>query len=580
MKTFVTITLWCIIVLLITACIVLILVDYDTFCNFILSVTGAVEREKQLKEVFLPIGRFVIYKYCISGVLALLIFSSAYLLRHVKSICKHLSSIASVAKHEVNGWRNFFISLSVTERVVLSGIIITGWFSSVYFLNIIPVTIDEALTYLFCTRYSLFASCSYYAIPNNHIFFSILTNFTSILPFDSLVNLRLPNVFIVVFTNILFFRYSLKFFNRGVAFICLTLFAFSFMNFFYSFQARGYEIVLLVSLIVFYCITVITENKNTSGKFFVYYSLASIIGFYTMPSFLYPFIAATFFGYYFLLSRKQFPSAKKLVLSNLTTVLCVAILYAPVIIISGIKSVIANPYSKPIPRLDVLHGIIPHFKETARWIFGVTSESTALLLMIIAIVTLLITSFKTQNTTKIKLLASILLAAPIIVLLHSVIPYPRTWIFLSVSVFISLGVCINYFFHKSLSMPRIYIPVVILCIFVLLSSFKPTYQNLYTYESQEYCIKDIDLNVNLEDINSIGYEDSNSATILKYKILSRYRKKKDIAMFPSNNPECYNADCILLTYGCPNFFSLISGRYKIISSTSSKCGMLLLKKTM
>ncbi len=580
MKAFITITLWCIILLLITACIVLIFVDYSTFCNFILSVTGAVEREKQLKEVFLPIDRFVTYKYCISGVLTLFIFLCIYLLKQVKSICKYLILIASIVKQETNGWSNFFISLSVTERVVLSGIIFAGWFSSVYFLNIIPVTIDEALTYLFCTRYSILASCSYYAIPNNHILFSILTNFTSILPFDPLVNLRIPNIFIVVFTNILFFRYSLKFFNRGVAFICLTLFEFTFMNFFYSFQARGYEIVLLVSLIVFYCITVITETKTTTGKHFFYYSLASIVWFYTMPSFLYPFTAATFFGYYFLLSRKQFPSLKKLVLSNLITVFCVGILYSPVIIISGIKSIIANPYSKPIPRLAVFQGIIPHFKETARWIFGIRNESTALLLMIIAIVTLLIASYKTQNSTKIKLLASILLAAPIIVLLHSVIPYPRTWIFLSVSVFISLGVFINYFFHKPLSKPPIYIPVVILCIFALLTSFRPTYQNLYTYESQEFCIKDIDLNVDLEDINSIGYEDSNSATILKYKILSRYRNKKDIVMVSSDKPECYNADCILLTYGCPNFFSLISGKYKIVSSTNSKCGMMLLKKTI
>ncbi len=574
MKLFIKISLWILIALLPTVGIVLLLTDYDTFCHVVVTITGTAHKEKQFKEIFLPPQKFIDYRYCFTVFSLLFEPALFFMLKRTDQLSNNLKIIGSAIKYALSGLYNFYKDLPITEKSVLGGIIFMGWLSTLYYTFTSPVAVDEALTYLYCTRYSALVSSTYYSLPNNHIFFSILTNVTSILPFSTLINLRISNIFIVLFTNFLFFKYASKFFSNGISLICLSLFTFSFMNFLYSFQARGYELVLATALIVLYSVTKITENGIQSRKYFVYYSIASIIGFYTVPSFLYVFTAITLFGYFSLLWNKRYFFTKQLFISNFIIGCGVLLLYTPVIVINGLKSITANPYTKPISRHSVLDKIIPHFEEIGSWTFGIENGSISLILMVLSVLVLFMSGLKDANSSKIRLLTAVLLSAPILVLLHSVIAFPRTWIFLSIPIFISLGIVLNYF-SLSFNKPKVYIPIVTAIIIVQLWSFGQFHRKIFEFD---YSMEEAVSKVDISNTTTIGYEDINCADILKYTVVTSKRNKMNIDLLNSDSANCYNADIIVLSHGMPDFISLMPDKYTIVSTSNNKSGILLLKK--
>ena len=156
-----------------------------------------------------------------------------------------------------------------------------------------PLFIDEALTFNGYSSQNLITIITNYKEPNNHIFFSLIAHFFNYLPFPTLINLRLPNLLLGIIASLIFYFILRSKYNRKIIIIPHLFFTFCYFFTFYSVFARGYMLIILATIVCYYCIEKLIRKFKI--KYLLIYSITSIIGFYTIPVFLYT--SATFIIY-------------------------------------------------------------------------------------------------------------------------------------------------------------------------------------------------------------------------------------------------------------------------------------------
>lgn len=294
----------------------------------------------------------------------------------------------------------------------------------IYCAFVIPVSYDEAYTYLSFTTKTPLTSALYYPLPNNHILHSIITNFTHYIPFLSdLVCLRISNIFITFLMWMICFSFWKKFYSEKFSLILTGISSMLFMSVYYSYMSRGYELVSLFFVVSLYCTYQIIQHSSEK-RYWIIFSISSILGFYTMPSYLYPFLTL---HACLLLGRSPLIRSQKS--SFFSTIAIVAVIYTPIILVNGLKAIVGNVYVQPIPRLVLIEKLPSFFSETLQTIFGIPWLFIAPLMAI----SLLYVVYK-KDSFHIKTI-SIFIAAPFLLLgVHSVIPFPRTFYYYSVIV--------------------------------------------------------------------------------------------------------------------------------------------------
>ncbi|MEZ4888669.1 MAG: hypothetical protein R3E32_28345 [Chitinophagales bacterium] len=344
------------------------------------------------------------------------------------------------------------LSLSTNYTLIATGIILFSFGLSLYHVTVMPISYDEALTYLNFTKKGFLTSISYYPAPNNHVLHSLLTRIFVGFPFSQHINLRLPNLIFSILTSIIFYLSFTKLFKQKTALLLLTVFCFLFPVQYYSYMSRGYMLVLFAFTICFYSTirlisTPIVESKNHT-KYFVSLSLGAVVGFFTMPSFLYPYFTCVLLIFVMFITKKNIKGISYLTVSCLLTSLVVLILYTPIFIVSGIDAIINNRFVVPISRVQVLEGLLGHFNSTSIFLFSIPLQVFLFVLFIMC--------FVARKTKMVIIPMCFFLIVPFILLLHSVIPFPRTWVYLIVPFLYLIGLTIeNFQVDKKLSIKSI-----------------------------------------------------------------------------------------------------------------------------
>jgi hypothetical protein len=292
-------------------------------------------------------------------------------------------------------------------------------FASVYYAIALPVSYDEAWTYLNFTSRGIFASACYYPMPNNHILHSLITNATAHLPFwGDLFKLRISSIVVNVLIWIIAFAFLSRHFGKKMAVIVVSVASMLFMSMYYSYMSRGYGLLTLCFMVSLFATFNIIRNGN-QAKDWIWLTIASILGFYAIPSFLYPFLTIQFF---ILLHGRQF--FRRQFITGFFISLITVLLYLPIIIINGIGALAGNEFVKPLDRSLVLE-LLPGF--AADVITEITGISWVIVVMLLALSFIVkMTNKERQN----RLLFMVFLLSPFILLtLHSVIPFGRTFVY-------------------------------------------------------------------------------------------------------------------------------------------------------
>jgi hypothetical protein len=346
-------------------------------------------------------------------------------------------------------------------------------FTTLFYAITLPVSCDEAFTFLNFTHKGYTASMTNYPDPNNHVLHSLLTNVTNHIPgLSTLLKLRISSLLISFFTSLVLYKFISTHFNKKMAIMVVAISSMLFLNIYYGYMSRGYALVNFFFVGSLFCAFNIIKNSNGT-KNWILFSILSIFGFFTIPSYLYPFLTLNCFILLF-----QPKNIWKQMAINSCVLLLVFLLYLPIITHNGIGAITNNIFVKPIGFILTIKSLPKFYLITLEEITGI---HWVFMVAVIAVACYLIIKEKNRKPLY---FAIVFILAPIVLLsIHRVIPFARVFNYYSFIIIILL--CIP--FEKKLK--RLSLPLLLAILLVIQIGFILNFdRKIYAYEDKDYAI--------------------------------------------------------------------------------------------
>ena len=303
-----------------------------------------------------------------------------------------------LVRHEA--WRGDSVApaLQSPSRVAL-GLMAIGIGARLAILNG-PPHYDEAFTLAeYASRSPLFF-LSRYTHSNNHVFHTLLA---WLVPGNELWALRLPAFLAGVGVLVATYFLARKWHGERVACVAVALAAVASPLVEYSAQARGYTMLTLAFLLLF-----LFDDPRLRA-------LALALGAWTVPTMLY---AATAWALWLIATRRAWRHVALVAFAGGSLAF---VLYLPILIISGLDSIIANGTTLSVPYPVLFRELPQTFVDLARhWSYSFTAPVAVALAVVAAIATV------RGNASA---LASTLVACAVLLLVLRKVPFARVWIF-------------------------------------------------------------------------------------------------------------------------------------------------------
>lgn len=319
---------------------------------------------------------------------------------------------------------------SAFARLTLVIIFLVGCILRLVGLND-PVSYDEAYTYVAFASRSLWGIISDYSLPNNHIFHSLLVHASTQLLGNHLWSLRIPALLAGLALILVAYRFGKSLYGREVGLTAAALVAWFPVLINFSTEARGYSLVSLFTLLIFWLGWRVTRQPD--WQTWALLTVCSALGFWTVPIMLFPAGAL----YLWLLLEGWFvqPNSRRvyfssLFCSGLGTAALTGLLYAPVLWVSGWHELLANGFVRPLNMQDYYFGGVLADRLIDTWLTW-TNEIPFLLtvLLILGIVLSLIFHWYITSS-RVPLLVVLLGWIALVVVLRRPDAYDRFWSFL------------------------------------------------------------------------------------------------------------------------------------------------------
>lgn len=294
-----------------------------------------------------------------------------------------------------------------------------------------PMGHDETYTFMaFASRGLRFVITDYH-LPNNHVFHTVLVNLAYQLFGDSPAVIRMPAFLAGVLLIPATYFVAKLFYRLLIALVSASIVASLPILIGYSTVARGYTLLALFTLVIISFAAFNKDHKNLVGWFL--FAIVAAFGLFTLPTFVYPFgmvitwllisgilrdISTEYDGRYFLY----------LVIFSLLALLLATLLYTPIIINSGLGSLIDNDVIETLSWSDFTQSVPVRIRNTwAEWNREVPGYISLLALLGLGF------SFfnpKTPRNRRVPLAAAGLIWIGAALIIQRVAPWPRIWLFL------------------------------------------------------------------------------------------------------------------------------------------------------
>ncbi len=233
--------------------------------------------------------------------------------------------------------------------IYLGIVVIIGIALRLAFLNQ-PIRYDEAFTYNVFAAHGLREILTNYGQPNNHIFHTILVYIaTSIFGNEPWI-IRLPAFIAGILLAPVAYIAARIHYSKEVGLLAAVFIATSSSLIEYSTNARGYELICLFTLLMLVLVKYIKAEDNLIA--WLFFSILAVLGFFTIPIMLYPY--GGFMGWLIVSwsvrdvgSRPRDRFLKHFLVSGLLVGVFVALLYLPVILVSGLDKLVSNQFVRP-----------------------------------------------------------------------------------------------------------------------------------------------------------------------------------------------------------------------------------------
>ena len=409
----------------------------------LLKIVGLGAEAAKIQRKFLTPARWQLIQAVLAG-LCVTWIGLGITLKHVSGKVSVGLAIWNQGISEVNtAIKSLFAQFSNAPIVFKTALFVLFWAQSIgqlYAAARFPLTYDEIWTYLNFTRRGPLVALTYYPAPNNHVLYSLLSSFTVQLHPDSALFQRIPTLLASIATFWLLLVLLLRHSTFRWAVFGMFIFYSNYIIFYYGFQARGYEIQLLAFIAG---LGAILELRSLDTQYhnaaWITFGASSILGLITIPTYVYPLFSLILLlglGLFDNNNRGKITLLKRAAVIVVVVFSTTSIFYLPILVISGPHSFFANRFVTPIQRDDVIQRLPIHIRDTADWFF--TSNFSEYLILILLAVAVTATVFKVRwFGRKVMLQLAFFLALPVVfMLVQSVIPFPRTWIYLIVVIMV------------------------------------------------------------------------------------------------------------------------------------------------
>ncbi len=352
---------------IVSTCIYILSHTRNEVVHYIVHQFGKPHLLPYVNEFFSPV------KYKIIKVIALalcFIITAIYIVIYFnrKIIVSKLTHIIDRVSKIGVGFLYSTLNLQRSIKYLFIGLLLTGSGISLYSIINIPISYDEADTWLlFISQGPIFIS-SFYPFPNNHIFYNWCVWIISTIPISPSILLRFPIIPAFIITYFVFFRYARILFNEKTALVSTIFFVFSYPVLEYNHLGRGYMFVLMFSVIILYALHKIGSGTRKRYRYALLISL--VLGTYTVPSFIYFSTPALVF-YLLLFFRRNRYAFKVLFKICCTAGIIIGILYMPVLFLSGNHNFLLH-YTT-IPTSELTEKAVEFHQGLFSFIFGYSS---------------------------------------------------------------------------------------------------------------------------------------------------------------------------------------------------------------
>jgi uncharacterized membrane protein len=131
-------------------------------------------------------------------------------------------------------------------------------------------------------------------------------------------------------------------FSFPVTYVGWTGYSFSYFALTYAVNGRGYS--LLAVCCAFMTIALLKLLQTRETFYWLIYIISVVAGFYTIPIFIYPFVAVSVGFMLVLLTKREWNLLKHFVLADFFAGIGVLLLYAPVVAVSSLDLLVNNQY--------------------------------------------------------------------------------------------------------------------------------------------------------------------------------------------------------------------------------------------
>lgn len=244
---------------------------------------------------------------------------------------------------------------------------------------------DDAVSYEVFVSKGLLATSAYYPIPNNHVFSNTISLLFYQLSPGFWWSMRLPVLLISTAATVLLFAGLVRRSNFRVALVAVGLFSGLQLSLYHAGVGRGYWLLILLATIVFFSTLELELRHGRHRAAWAGLVLAGVLGCYTVPPFVY--VLASAFAWLGLAAvrRRAWARLGPLVGLGLGIGAGAVLLYAPLLLVSGVAVLVGNGYVAPLAAGPFWAGLAGFVWHTEGFLAGQRTLGSFITLPVLAL---------------------------------------------------------------------------------------------------------------------------------------------------------------------------------------------------
>jgi hypothetical protein len=258
-----------------------------------------------------------------------------------------------------------------SQRLAAALVLLAVLAARLWYLARQPLSTDEVASYDYFVRGGPAVITSFYPIPNNHIFYSLLAWPLAELGLSPRLAMRLPSLLLGLLGTGLGSVLLARLLGWGRATLLLALVGLVPLLVFYAANGRGYFVQFALLQLGFFAVAELLRPASPYRRLsWLVFIGSSVLGLYTVPSYAYPLAALGLGLAAGLLGQRRRSELPTLALAGTGIGLLVGLLYTPVGAVSGWGQLLGNRYVTARP------DFWPHYRavlyEMGAELFGPT----------------------------------------------------------------------------------------------------------------------------------------------------------------------------------------------------------------